>query len=433
MLGSDQPSAKKKNDTALSLPPVAPPLSGVEGPRTAPVRVPDGSDGFPAEGTPSLARGNILSPGGREGPLLSQSAIVNEAMQRLATLHPNLTTFQSDLVRRATMWAVAYETETNNTIIRNSNPDEIGAAILDRRRPEFLHTDSAALFEKLRSEFAGVDRHAHKRQGYVHSPEALARWAVGRVKEQDSSLTDIQREDIHATISWAIAAETEINNLLLHDHAGGTVRDCLVKRVRPGLVVTNPDGTPLKERTTTEYWSEWFCGLDNGHLTLRAVYQTLPGFPADKVPSIVRKFENPDSPDALPGAVTLLRHDLIHILLGRGLLDQDEAFVIGFTMGTAKEALTEGHVAGMKDIFSRQYPEPYRIAEEDLIAYDLGVRTGREMGIRDLYKVVIEELMDQPIGEVRKALGIDEARLREIYREEARKIPNTLESARLPI
>jgi hypothetical protein len=35
-------------------------------------------------------------------------------------------------------------------------------------------------------------------------------------------------------------------------------------------------------------------------------------------------------------------HDCMHVILGRGLLNQDEAFVIGFTMGSARK-ITEQH------------------------------------------------------------------------------------------
>ena len=48
---------------------------------------------------------------------------------------------------------------------------------------------------------------------------------------------------------------------------------------------------------------------------------------------LVWLIENPKSPFHLHGAVTLHDHDHIHVLLGRGQANDDEAFVIGFTMG----------------------------------------------------------------------------------------------------
>jgi hypothetical protein len=80
---------------------------------------------------------------------------------------------------------------------------------------------------------------------------------------------------------------------------------------------------------------DWDPGLDNDGLTLCSVYDGMPKDGADAVPWYVRLLENPRSPVALPGAIDLFGHDCLHIVLGRGLLAQDEAFVIGYTMGSA--------------------------------------------------------------------------------------------------
>ena len=48
---------------------------------------------------------------------------------------------------------------------------------------------------------------------------------------------------------------------------------------------------------------------------------------------LVWLIENPKSPFHLHGAATLHDHDHIHVLLKRGQDNDDEAFVIGFTMG----------------------------------------------------------------------------------------------------
>ena len=83
--------------------------------------------------------------------------------------------------------------------------------------------------------------------------------------------------------------------------------------------------------------ARWHPGIANDGLTLRQVYRTLPGSTAAEIDPLVRLFENPASPLAFRGAITLERHDCVHVLLGRGLLGQDEAFVLGFTMGAEKD------------------------------------------------------------------------------------------------
>ena len=59
----------------------------------------------------------------------------------------------------------------------------------------------------------------------------------------------------------------------------------------------------------------------------------------EDVPLIIKLVENPKykTSQIFSGAVDLFTHDCIHVLLGRGLLPKDEAFVIGYTMGSAKK------------------------------------------------------------------------------------------------
>src|SRR5262245_53610248 len=82
--------------------------------------------------------------------------------------------------------------------------------------------------------------------------------------------------------------------------------------------------------------SRWNPGLDDPERSLASIYQSMPGNLVGAIPWLVKLLENPKSPLAFPGAIDLFGHDCIHILLGRGLLPQDEAFVIGFTMGSSR-------------------------------------------------------------------------------------------------
>ena len=57
----------------------------------------------------------------------------------------------------------------------------------------------------------------------------------------------------------------------------------------------------------------------------------------DSIPLIIKLVENPKyfTSRLFTGAVNLFTHDCIHIVLDRGLLVKDEAFVIGYTMGSS--------------------------------------------------------------------------------------------------
>jgi hypothetical protein len=89
----------------------------------------------------------------------------------------------------------------------------------------------------------------------------------------------------------------------------------------------------------------------------------------EQVPFLVRLVENPklDLPllDVFHGATDLPTHDYIHLVLGRGLLAKDEAFVIGFTMG-ATDQVGRGEEF-LYGVFAKYlYPRQYRFTDEDL-------------------------------------------------------------------
>jgi len=194
---------------------------------------------------------------------------------------------------------------------------------------------------------------------------------------------------------------------------------------------TIPVGPPSAGGTHVPAWRRWSPGLDNDDLTHREVLATLPAAPPTAIPWIVRLFENPHGWLRLHGAVDLAHHDRIHVLLGRGLLGQDEAFVIGFTMGCTKR-LSRFEQAFFKFVAANVYPQPYRIARPTLAAYDLGVEAGREIGVRNLHRAVGDDYLDRPLGDVRRALGIDPAWLRAVYTRERAVLPGTAASDRLP-
>lgn len=178
-------------------------------------------------------------------------------------------------------------------------------------------------------------------------------------------------------------------------------------------------------------WRDWFPGLDNDDRTLREVLAELPAAPPTAIPWVVRLFENPRGWLRLHGAVDLAHHDMIHVLLGRGLLDQDEAFVIGYTMGSTKRVSWVERLV-FKAVVSGVYPKPYRIPWRTLAAYDLGLEAGRRSSLTNVHLAVGEQWLDRPLGETRRALGIDTGFLRGCYARERETLPDTRASQRLP-
>ncbi len=177
---------------------------------------------------------------------------------------------------------------------------------------------------------------------------------------------------------------------------------------------------------------EWNPGLDNSHLTLGEVLNTLPGIEQSAVHWLVRLFENPASPLSFPGQISLKRHDALHVLLGRGLNNQDEAFVIGFTMGTVKDT-KKWHRVFFTWVTKYLYPTPYRFTDDDKIAFELGFQQGRKHQVNDVHLIPFENKPNYKIKDLRLELGINVHDLYAAYRLEQSLIPNTFESRRLDI
>lgn len=183
--------------------------------------------------------------------------------------------------------------------------------------------------------------------------------------------------------------------------------------------------------TDTDLWLAWYPGIDNDDLTVDEVISSMPAAPESKIPWIVKLFENPDSWIRFRGAVDLEDHDVMHVLLGRGLQDQDEAFVLGFAMGTAKR-VSRWQYWVFKFVLARLYPEPYRIPKFLQPAFDLGVKCGQATGSKNLYRQPLKQLRSLTLREARQQAGIDLQVVRQFYEREQQQIPFTIASLRLP-
>ena len=212
----------------------------------------------------------------------------------------------------------------------------------------------------------------------------------------------------------------------LRGQDSGAVAEALFDREECQLMheIVDADGNASK------YWGEWWPTV-TPDLTVQELLHRLPGISATQLPEVVKAYESPERTTALPGAISLQRHDVLHIALHRGLLDQDEAFVIGATMGSNRSDLSDSHVKSMIQAFSRAYPEPYRVSQEKLQAYMIGVELFSTMAIPNLNELPLERLVELTPKELRRTLSIVTDRLVRAYQEEAARIPNSLESYRI--
>jgi hypothetical protein len=181
----------------------------------------------------------------------------------------------------------------------------------------------------------------------------------------------------------------------------------------------------------TPSYALWHVPLSHGGMTLRAAADALArvGAAPEEIPLMVRLAENPRF-NLFHGAVDLETHDHIHALLGRGLLAKDEAFVIGFTMGsTHRLGATEEKLFTL--VAERLYPGIYRFDKADVRIFRDAVRLALVSDSAPLDRVDYRRYLDLPLAEIRDALGIDEALLAAYFAIEKRRHPEAPESRRL--
>ena len=181
---------------------------------------------------------------------------------------------------------------------------------------------------------------------------------------------------------------------------------------------------------------DWHLPLGRGEVSMRdALAEVLTfGNAQTEVPLMVRLIENPSyripGLEIFHGAVTLRQHDFIHLILGRGFTLADEAFVIGFTMGTTDKVSTlEAWMYCMAA--SHLYPKAYRFKPDHARIFRDAVAAGYISACLPLDTFNFEEVIDLSLREIRMRLGLEIDLLQSCYRIEAKRFPHLLGSRRL--
>ncbi len=183
-------------------------------------------------------------------------------------------------------------------------------------------------------------------------------------------------------------------------------------------------------------WRDWHVPLSHDHFTLQEILLSAKDDQAsqDDVPLIVQLVENPkfDLPwiNIFNGAVNLHDHDCIHALLGRGFLPKDEAFVIGFTMGSTNrtDTLEQKLYAWAAKYL---YPGPYKFSDEDIQVFKDAVHLGYVSDCEALNTIDYRPYLSMPVRDARAELGIETDLISAYFQVEKKRYPDSTASQRL--
>ena len=170
-----------------------------------------------------------------------------------------------------------------------------------------------------------------------------------------------------------------------------------------------------------EIIDKWHVPLSQSDITLSAAVLAMQGWKLTQsdVPLIIQLVENPKYRLSwlFPGSTTIEAHDCAHIVLGRGVMLKDEAFVIGFTMGSTHRMST---LRSSLFLFCARYLYPigYKFYEAEAKIFRDGVRLAKIMNCKDFAKFDFTVCASETISEIRNNLGLDVPLLRAYYEYE---------------
>ena len=140
--------------------------------------------------------------------------------------------------------------------------------------------------------------------------------------------------------------------------------------------------------------------------TLKYCLQTIDGDEQSDIPFMVWLLENPESSFPLPGKINLYNHDCLHILLDRGISLLDEAFVVGFTMGSDLKT-NRFHLAVFKFLSNLLYPKQYKFSHQQFNLLEKAFEYGRKLKVKNINQIDFKAYENKTVEEMRKLLGIE--------------------------
>lgn len=179
----------------------------------------------------------------------------------------------------------------------------------------------------------------------------------------------------------------------------------------------------------------WHIPFHQDSLSLREALATVPTTDTQAaLPVMLRLQRDPDlsflGQRIFKAGLDRTRHDSIHILLGRGFLSLDQAFVLGFTIGCSKKGSIPEHKLNgeLGRHFFRQGP---LLDEVEIAVFREGIKLAYMSFCAPLETFDFTPWLDQTLSELRAAVGLDADVLLAYYAIEKHRHPHSQASQRL--
>lgn len=178
----------------------------------------------------------------------------------------------------------------------------------------------------------------------------------------------------------------------------------------------------------------WHVPLHHDSLTLGDALATAA--PADKVdmPLMLRLQRDPDlsflGQLVFRAGLDQHQHDCIHILLGRGLLPMDQAFVLGFTIASSKKGSLPEHKLNA-EIGRHFYKSVPLFSETEAALFKEGIKLAYMSFCTPLEDFDFQPWHTRSLRELREAIGVETELLMAYYAVEKHRYPHSPASQRL--
>lgn len=177
----------------------------------------------------------------------------------------------------------------------------------------------------------------------------------------------------------------------------------------------------------------WHVPLHLESMTLEAALASVPTETVE-VPLMLRLQRDPDlsflGQLVFREGLDQYQHNCIHILLGRGLMPMDQAFVLGFTIASSKKGSLPEHKLNA-EIGRHFYRNVPLFGETESAVFKEGIKLAYMSFCAPLEEFDFRPWSDRSLRELREAIGVETDLLLAYFAVEKYRYPHSPASQRL--